>query len=417
MENQTQFSHNYLNRYHHVDHALANMINEPRPDNGLVYTPAEIAQQPYLWKETAALIADQAIKLKSFLKKYYFNSDGNRPQIILTGAGSSDFVGLSLLDLYRSYFKTTVVNWSSTRITANPGDYFNNHQLFLVIHFARSGNSPESKAVLKMLLEKYPDNTSHIVITCNKNGELAKISADYSDRVYLITLPDDSNDKGLAMTSSFSSMVVAGQAITHLDDIKNYQQIVDRLVSSAEYFIDTHTDDIRRLADPGIDRVFYLGNKDLLGAANESALKVQELTAGYVLAKSDDTLGFRHGPVSGVGNDSLVCFFLSEDPYTRRYEIDVIKQYESKFHSMGAVTVAIGSNTEPLLKDSSVQFLPYDPDKKWNIPAYYQVNLAVLFGQLFGLFQACRRNINVDNPSVEKATYNRIVQGVQLYDY
>ena len=127
-------------------------------------------------------------------------------------------------------------------------------------------------------------------------------------------------------------------------------------------------------------------------------------------------MSFRHGPISAVGKESLVCFFLSENSFTRQYELDVISQYEKVFKKMGAITVVIGPNYKHLFRDMDVQYFSYDPEEKWRTPKYYQVNIAVLFGQLFGMFQACRRGINVDDPSKEKATYARVVQGVQLYN-
>jgi tagatose-6-phosphate ketose/aldose isomerase len=416
MEDQINLKQTYLSRFHNEQNKLADMICNPKPGAGLVHTPSEIAQQPQLWRWTSEYMAEQAGKLRSFLKKSGLFNDKHRPTVVFTGAGTSDFVGQSLADLYRVVFNTCAINWPTTRITANPCDFFNGDQDFVFIHFARSGNSPESRAVLEMALSKHPDNIFHIVITCNQEGDLAKISLNNPEKVYLLSLHPDSNDKGLAMTSSFSSMIVAGQAIAHLHAISSFVKIINNLALSAEYFLDTSANEIHDLANPRIERAFFLGNKDLFGAATESALKVQELTAGQLLAKSDDTLGFRHGPISAVDSGSMVCFFLSEDPLTRKYEFDVIKQYNKAFCEMGAKTVVVGANNHQLFNGLDITFLSYDPEDKWRIPVYHQVNMAVLFGQLFGMFQASRRGINVDDPSTEKATYNRVVQGVQIYN-
>lgn len=416
MEEHFDQPSSYLNRFAGKQHKLAQLICESRINAGLVHTPGEIAQQPFLWNITASRMSRLSAKLKSFLEKTGLYGHSNRPHIICTGAGTSDFVGQSLVDLYRACFRTQTANWSTPRITANPENYFDSDQKYLLIHFARSGDSPESKAVLNLALKKYPDNIYNIVITCNSAGELARTSRDYPGHVFLITLHEDCNDKGLAMTGSFSSMVVAGISLVHLNDMNNYRQIVGNMADAAENYIDLYTDEIYHLADPVINRAFFLGNKDLIGAAFESALKVQELTAGQLIAKGDDTLSFRHGPVSAVDKNSLVCFFLSEDPVTRRYEIDVIHQYDKAFLKLGAKTIVICSNCRQLTQNSHITLFSYDPESRWSIPAYYQVNLAVLFGQLFGMFQAYRRNINVDDPSTGKALYSRIVHGVQIYE-
>jgi tagatose-6-phosphate ketose/aldose isomerase len=415
IEIQTSDVDTYLNRYESKDHKLAYMVNNPDSELGTQFTPREIAQQPLLWRKTVRYFVENASSIKSFLKKSGLFNKNNRSHIILTGAGTSDYVGLSLADLYRTTFKTPSNNWATTRITASPGDYLSDHHDYLVIHFARSGNSPESRAVLDLALKDYRENTYHVVITCNPDGELATIAKLNPDKVYLILLPEESNDKGLAMTSSFSTMVTAGQCLANLDNIETFESLIENVSESAEYFIDEYTDLIYDLADPSITRAFYLGNKDLLGAANESALKVQELTVGQLIAKAEDTLTFRHGPISAVDSNTVVCFFLSEDPFTFRYELDVVEQYYLAFKEIGVKSVVVGSgnllesNVQPMLK------FVYDPKGKWNIPYHYQVNIAILFGQIFGLFAAFRRKINIDNPAKQNGLYSRIVQGVRVY--
>ena len=405
----------YLKRYESKVHQLALMINNPNAELGTEFTPAEIAQQPMLWRKTVRSIKEKAKDLKAFLHKSGLFNENDRSHIILTGAGTSDYVGLSLADLFRTTFKTPSNNWATTRITASPEDYLSHHHNYLIVHFARSGNSPESRAVLEMALKNYVDNTYHIVITCNPDGELAKTALLNPDKVFLILLPEESNDKGLAMTSSFSAMITAGQCLANLDNIETFDTLIENIAESAEYFIDEYADAIFNLADPSIKRAFYLGNKDLLGAANESALKVQELTVGHLIAKAEDTLTFRHGPISAVDANTLVCFFLSEDPFTIRYELDVVEQYHLAFEEIGAKSVILGSGN---LMDSyslPLHKFMYDPARKWNIPYHYQVNIAVLFGQIFGLFAAYRRKINIDNPAKQNGLYSRIVQGVRLY--
>ncbi|MEX0686356.1 MAG: SIS domain-containing protein [Balneolales bacterium] len=393
----------------------------PGKEDGEWHTPIEIAQQPYLWRKTAAMMAGHAQKLKKFFEKAGLFSE-NKPNLILTGAGTSDYVGLSLVDLLRITLKTNCNNWPTTRITSNPEAYFTEDSNHIMIHFARSGNSPESIAVLKMALKHFPNVTHHIVITCNKDGELAAMANKYGDKVFSIVLDETTNDKGLAMTSSFSNMVIAGQALAHLDDMDNFQDMIERISKAGEYLLKNYSNLIHDLASPTLTRAFYLGNNELFGAAAESALKVQELTVGQVIAKGEDTMAFRHGPISAVGPNTMVCFFLSADNFTLRYEKDVLFQFRKQFHELGTKTVVVsahspsqdGQNGEG---EDSVKYITYDPNGIFNIPKMYQVNVQVLFGQLFGLFSAYRRGINVDDPaSGLNELYSRTVKGVRLYD-
>lgn len=411
----------YLKKLFTNENKLSELISNPK--EGSTHTPREIAQQPYLWRDTASLMADHASNLKSFLDSAGFYNKQDRPNIIMTGAGTSDYVGLSLVDVLRTKFKTNCNNWPTTRITANPETFFIDSQNHVMLHFARSGNSPESIAVLEMALEHFSNVTHHIVITCNKNGQLFKLAKQYPDKVYSIVLNEATNDNGLAMTSSFSNMIIAGQALAHLDDMAEFKDLIKRTALAGEYLLNIYSDDIYNLASPDLTRAFYLGNNELFGAAAESALKVQELTMGQLISKGEDTMAFRHGPISAVDSNTMVCFFLSVDEFTLRYELDVLLQFRKQFHEMGTKTVVVGARTPESMNlngeiEGSVHYITFDPDNKFNIPNLYQVNIQVLFGQLFGLFSSIRRNINVDNPTEgDNALYSRTVQGVKLYNW
>ena len=62
------------------------------------------------------------------------------------------------------------------------------------------------------------------------------------------------------------------------------------------------------------------------GLAREAALKLLELTDGRMSRCSDSPLGFRHGPKTFVNDRTLVVVFLSNDAYTRRYDLDLLDE-------------------------------------------------------------------------------------------
>lgn len=403
----------YLTRISEADHALASLLNNPDADQGTVHTPREIAQQPLLWRRTARQLKEQASELRLFLESAGIYAGENRTQLIFAGAGSSDYIGQSIADLLRVRLHTASTNWPTTRMTVAPDDFLLPRQNYLLVHFSRSGNSPESTAVFEWIQKHRVDTARQLVITCNAEGQLAQLARQHSRHAHLIVLDDATHDSGLAMTSSFTSMVVAGQALAYLDRMDEFSDVIDRVAAAGEHIIDRYTDRIAALSHEPLSRLFYLGNNDLLGAATESALKGQELTAGEIIAKGEDTLAFRHGPISAVDDSTMICFFLSSDPFIRRYEIDVLEQFGKTFAEMGAQTVVVGPDRPPV--DSSYDGLNIGYGGV-EIPPYFQVTPAVLVGQLFGLFAAHHRNYHVDDPSKDKALYSRTVQGVTLYD-
>ena len=408
----------YVEQQGRQGHALARLIQTPEPARGIVHTPREVAQQPLLWRHTARHVQAQAGALRAFLEEAGgYDGAGPRPTVVFAGAGTSDYVGQSVADLLQRQLQAHVVSWPTTRITPHPDVLLRPDRRYLMVHVARSGNSPESAAVLELGLRRPAGRARHLVLTCNADGELARRVDAHPDKAYKLVLHEASNDQGLAMTSSFSSMVVAAQALGFLDDPGAFARRTGRLAEAGEYVLKTHTDRIRALAGEPVERVFYLGSGDLFGAANESALKVQELTAGQLIAKGEDTLAFRHGPISAVNEHSLVCFFLSADAHARRYELDVLRQYQDAFAKMGTRVVLFADQHPDFKLRENVALLTYDPEGTWRLPALEQVNVAALFGQLFGLFAAYERGVSVDDPSKGSALYNRTVQGVRIYPY
>jgi len=403
----------YIREVSNEDHDLAGLLNHPDQNRGSVHTPREIAQQPFLWRRTARQIKRQRSGLRQFLESAGLYAGDDRAQLIFAGAGSSDYVGRSIADLLRVRLDTPATNWPTTRLTVAPKTLLHPQRASVLVHFARSGNSPESTATFEWVLNHRRETTRQLVITCNGEGELAERARRHPQHAHLLVLDEATNDEGLAMTSSFTSMVVAGQALGYLDRMDEFGEIISQVSEVAEHVLVRFTDSLSALASDIGGRAFYLGNNDLLGAAAESALKVQELTAGDIVAQGEDTMAFRHGPISAVDRDTLVCFFLSSDPYVRRYETDVLDQFREAFDEMGVHLVTFGPTDREKRESNGVLSLGYgDRD----IPPYFQVGPAVLVGQLVGLFAAHDLGLAVDDPSKEKALYSRTVQGVTLYD-
>lgn len=403
----------YIQAVSHGDHDLARLLNHPDENQGSVHTPREIAQQPFLWRRTAHQLTRQSSDLRQFLDSAGLYASDDPAQLIFAGAGSSDYVGQSIADLLRVRLGTSTTNWPTTRLTVAPDALLKSQRKSVLVHFSRSGNSPESTATFQWVLKHRREATSQLIITCNGEGELAQRARRHPEHAYLIVLDEAANDEGLAMTSSFTSMVVAGQALAYLDRMEEFEEIIDRVSAAAEHILAHYTDSLSRLAGNIGERAFYLGNNDLLGAATESALKVQELTAGGIVAQGEDTMAFRHGPISAVDRDTLICFFLSSDPSIRRYETDVLDQFRGAFSEIGAHTITVGPNGLENRSSNGVLSIEYGDQE---IPPYFQVGPAVLVGQLLGLFAAHGRGCNVDDPSKDKALYSRTVQGVRLYD-
>jgi tagatose-6-phosphate ketose/aldose isomerase len=220
------------------------------------------------------------------------------------------------------------------------------------------------------------------------------------------------NDRGLAMTSSFSNMLVAGQALAYLDDLEAYAAKLQQLTASAQSLLPRAADAAAKLAKSGFTRVCFLGSGALMATAAESALKVQELTAGRIFTMSQSFLGLRHGPLSFIDGQTLVVAYLASDETTRLYEADLLEELRDK--KLGATIAATGFGlTREILKAADVA-LELGGETRKAPPDALRPPLDVIVGQLLGLFCSLEAGLKPDTPSPSGAI-SRVVSHVRIH--
>src|ERR1041385_7630529 len=283
---------------------------------GAIHTAKEISQQPQIWKKVYDDILRKQPSIHGFLEKAFSVSE----RIILTGAGTRACRGLSLRGIYQR--KTGVITEaiSTTALVSHPQDYFTADVPTLVISFARSGNSPESEAAVT-LADRLCTRCFHFIITCNPDGKLAHHPA---KEKLVFALPEESNDQSLAMTSSYTGMLLAGLLMADMKEVVSLKGTMETLVKYGEKVISYYADELKDIAQKNFTRAVFLGSGPLFGTATESHLKLQELTDGKVICKHDSFLGFRHGPKAVIDESTLVVYLFSNDPHVLQYERDLV---------------------------------------------------------------------------------------------
>ena len=367
---------------------------------GAEHTAREISQQPAVWRETAAIVTSRREEVGAFLRPLLDRRD---LRIILTGAGTSAFAGEILAPALSRRMGRRVDAVATTDIVSNPAEHFAEDRPTLLVSFARSGNSPESVAATE-LADQCLSECHHLVLTCDPGGRLYN---DHSgvDRSLVLLMPEAANDQGFAMTSSFTSMLLAAWLL--LGDVTP-EGTVERLAAAAEQILSTRSEDARELASSDYERVVYLGSGPLKGLARESALKLLELTAGGVVTYFDSPMGFRHGPKSVLDERTLAVIYISSDPYTRRYDLDLLAELQRSMRPGSVIAVAatsgIGSNGQGTWL---IDGLEYVEDPALALPF-------VLVAQLLGLYFSLALGRTPDNPFPDKEV-NRVVQGVTIH--
>ena len=374
------------------------------------FTFNEIHQQPAMWrKELKALLENQEA-ISAFMHKYLTPDT----DIVLTGAGTSAFIGDALQPVMRGMWHN-VRSVATTDIITHANYLLNPEKPLLLVSFARSGNSPESVGAVN-LANKLCKNVAHVYITCNKNGKLAEESRQPSaisrQNILLLLLPEETDDKSLAMTSSFSTMLLTCLMLGHIDTLTDDIEMIEKTAKNAEAVIAEYEDKLKEIASRPFERGVFLGSGALKGIAEECHLKLQELTDGAVVCKFDSFLGFRHGPKAVVNSKSIVVYLMTEQEDVQRYERDLVKQVDANNTPVAQIIVIAGKAPElPGVKADLVIRMPYGPKEN----DFYGIVAYVLVGQLLGYYASLAHGLNPDAPSVS-GNIHRVVEGVTIYE-
>lgn len=376
---------------------------------GAVHTPAEISQQPLVWNKAASLLIDQSDEITEFCRRAGVLGD-TQSNIILTGAGSSEFVGRAVECTLRERLMREVTAIPTTHLVTHAGQALVPQHRYTVVSFARSGNSPESLATYNRVKNRFP-NIKQIIITCNGDGKLAETAEGDPDSLCLL-LPPETNDKSLAMTSSYSTMALAAIGLAYLSRPDELRMYVARIADAAEEIIGHYADVLFSMAQMVFTRGCYLGSGPLFGTMQECSLKMQEMTNGTVATIHDSYLGVRHGPQAFIRDDCIVCASISSDPLIKQYEIDFLQELKKKRQGCGTlITCTQSSGDIDRVGSNVIQLLP-DGAK---LPDAFRVVSDVVVGQMLAMFKSIQLGLKPDNPS-PSGTIHRVVKGVTIYD-
>jgi tagatose-6-phosphate ketose/aldose isomerase len=366
---------------------------------GYGHTAREISQQPVTWVETAS-------RMRGLLPLVEESLDGVTA-VVLTGSGSSVYAAECVAPCLQRSLGLPVMAVPAGLILTHPETCLPPNGPFLVVSLARSGNSPESRAVVDWLLESRPQ-ARHLFLTCNRDGVLA---TGYRDRpgVRAIVLDEKTDDRSLVMTSSFTNLVLAGRALAGEPGACEARAL--GLARAAAHLLRERADDLAGVARSGFGSVIYLGSGCRLGSAREAALKMLEMNGGEVWTQAESFLGLRHGPMSGIRADTLVVAFLSSDPLVRAYELDLLKELDRK--SLGPRRVVLGALVPPGLAPSK-DALVLDCGECAPCADEDLTLLDAVVGQLLAFFRCLAAGHRPDSPSAD-SVITRVVSGFEIH--
>lgn len=371
-----------------------------------IFTKKEISHQPEMWNKTYEIVFSKRQEISGFLKELSAKGDID---LILTGAGSSAFVGNAVYGVRMKNQNQPSRVIPTTELITHPDYFLLKNKPTVLVSFARSGNSPESMAAVE-IVNNYCETAYHIIITCNEAGDLFRKTK--PERALKILLPPETNDVSLAMTSSFTSMMLAFILIARTDVLAGEKGKVKKLGEWGNIILNEYEKLIEKISSVAFKRAIFLGSGPLRGTAEESHLKLQELTDGRVICAFNSFLGFRHGPRAIVNNETLLVYLFTDDENSRKYEYDLVRQINSSNNGLAQIAIS-----HKPVKIEGVKFdlnICFGDEKESEAEIEYLCVVEVLLAQLLGYYKSLSFGLDPDNPSVS-GTISRVVEGVKIY--
>ncbi|MFZ0885657.1 MAG: SIS domain-containing protein [Candidatus Acidiferrales bacterium] len=333
-------------------------------------TIAEILSEPATWKVCQEHL-QQTPMLQALSDKLPRNIEW-----IFIGCGSSFYLA-----------QAAAASWSiltgdrSRAVPASEVTLF--AQLFPVpcqpVLITRSGHTSEVLQAAKYLETNLRLRT--LAITCGTDTPIEKIAA------HCITLPF-ADEKSTVMTRSFTSMLLTLQSLAairgdrsgFLDQLRDLPDEVAARMAAIQVTIKSLVD-ARNFAD-----YVFLGQGPFFGIAQESMLKVKEMSCSY--AQAFHTLEFRHGPKAIVSPETLITFIISESGFEA--EVAVLEEIKK----LGGATLVIANAGNSAIRRAADYFVELSLD----LPEAARVAPSVIPGQLLGFHTGIKKGLNPDEP-------------------
>jgi len=376
-------------------------------ERACINTAEEIAQQPRLWNELGKMLLSKKQYISDFMNQL---GDLHSLRIIMTGAGSSGFIGEALAGFVAKSSGIKCEAIHTTDIVTAPETVLFADIPTLLISFARSGNSPESMGAVQYA-RKAIKKLYEVAIVCDGKSSLYRITAESKDSLILV-MPEGSNDKAFAMTSSVTCMLLAGFALLNHDKTEEIVKDIARLSETLSGDSLGLSDVTRKLAKNPFDRAVYLACGSFKGLVHEGALKMLELTKGDVNASFDSATGFRHGPRAVINDRTMSLHFISSDPFTARYDVDLIKETISG-KSKNTIVAVTCDKAQGIEADQTI-VIPYS---NYGFASDLCIGISgLVFFQMLAMFKSLDLGITTDNPYLG-GQLTRVVKNVNIYPY
>ncbi|MDZ7765911.1 MAG: hypothetical protein U5K00_16095 [Melioribacteraceae bacterium] len=96
------------------------------------------------------------------------------------------------------------------------------------------------------MANKLSQKAFHMLITCNSQSRLVDAANESENFTYL--MPEAANDQSLAMTGSFTSMLLAGILIAHINELNEIEKEIEELIKYGKRVLKIYAEELNTIA-------------------------------------------------------------------------------------------------------------------------------------------------------------------------
>lgn len=373
------------------------------------FTCKEMVNQPALWLQGVKIIGKNRGRIEKFINEI---KSIERLKIYLIGAGSSAKAASVVEKFIKRVTGADTYSVSSTNLVTQPENYIPEDEPVLLVSFGSSGNTIEGVEAVRLFKEKC-SKLYQMLIICSDKGEIVRKYSREEGTLY-IPIPEGTMGKSMAATGEFTLLLQYALMMFDIHNFEYYNEMFRNIYKDAEYFFERDIYKIHSLANKKYDIIVPLGSNSLTSLASEMCLKISELSSGLQSTQFHPVLEFRHGPKLIMNSKSLVSFFMSSNPYTMKYEIDMLKECSNDKRNSTIIAISMDYNQE--IDENCDFYIYFNKNGFVYRDDSHIVFQYSLFLQSFAILKAIDLGISPDKLGNDTRGFiNKVAQGVKIY--
>ena len=180
-------------------------------------------------------------------------------------------------------------------------------------------------------------------------------------------------------------------------------------MAAATLLLEDATEVTMAASQRGSRQICMIGSGALAAIAKEASLKVLEMSGGNVKTTSQTSLGLRHGPMAALDRDTdLICFLSAHRP-RMQYEVDLLREIQSKQITACCTVVGLASDQATVAPFCDIFLAVHGA-----LLDAYRPPVDVIVGQLLGLYSSLSHGLRPDAPSPQ-GVISRVVSDFTIY--